>query len=244
MNPDQSPAALLPAVELETGAAPEYAIIWLHGLGADGHDFEPVVDALNLAGLPAIRFVFPHAPMRAVTINGGYVMRAWYDIVSSDFSQRREDPQGVRESARQVEALIARENLRGIGDDKIILAGFSQGGAIALHTGLRHPRTLAGILALSTYLPLADSLEGEEHELARQVPIFMAHGHDDTVIPYEFGRQSCEFLRKRGLKLDWHAYAAGHTVCASELLDIETWLRTLLAPVATEGHQKDSASGS
>ncbi|MDO9600402.1 MAG: carboxylesterase [Azoarcus sp.] len=237
MDANQSPAALLPAVELETGPSPGLAVIWLHGLGADGHDFEPVVDALNLDGLPAIRFVFPHAPMRAVTINGGYVMRAWYDIVSSDFSQRREDPQGVRESALQVEALLARENLRGIADDRIILAGFSQGGAIALHTGLRHPRALAGILALSTYLPLADSLDGEEHEAAREVPIFMAHGHDDTVIPYDFGRQSGEFLLKRGLKLDWHGYAAGHTVCAAELQDIETWLRAVFTQIVTEGHQ-------
>jgi len=227
MDANQSPAALQPAVEL----------IWLHGLGADGHDFEPVVDALNLDGLPAIRFVFPHAPMRAVTINGGYVMRAWYDIVSSDFSQRREDPRGVRESALQIEALIARENLRGIADDRIILAGFSQGGAIALHTALRHPRALAGILALSTYLPLADSLDGEEHETAREVPIFMAHGHDDTVIPYDFGRQSGEFLLKRGLKLDWHGYAAGHTVCAAELQDIETWLRAVFTPMVTKGRQ-------
>lgn len=229
MNGAQSPAALLPTVEIETGASPEVAVIWLHGLGADGHDFEPVVDALDLAGLPAIRFVFPHAPMRAVTINGGYVMRAWYDIVSSDFSKRREDPQGVRESAQQVEALIARENRRGIADDRIILAGFSQGGAIALHTALRHPRPLAGILALSTYLPLADTLAGEAHATAADVPIFMAHGHDDMVIPYDFGRQSGEFLQAQGLRVDWHGYVAGHTVCAQELADIERWLRQLLA---------------
>lgn len=229
MNGAQTPAALLPAVEIETGAAPEVAVIWLHGLGADGHDFEPVVDALNLVGLPAIRFVFPHAPMRAVTINGGYVMRAWYDIVSSDFSQRREDPQGVHESAQQVEALIARENQRGITDDHIVLAGFSQGGAIALHTALRHPRPLAGILALSTYLPLADTLATEAHAATADVPIFMAHGHDDMVIPYDFGRQSAELLQAHGRQVDWHGYAAGHTVCAQELADIESWLRHILA---------------
>lgn len=229
MDPKQSPAALLPAVEIETGPGPAFAVIWLHGLGADGHDFEPVVGALDLDGLPAIRFVFPHAPMRAVTINGGYVMRSWYDILSSDFAQRREDPQGVLESALQIEALIARENVRGIADDKIVLAGFSQGGAIALHTGLRHPRPLAGILALSSYLPLADTLADEGHEAGRNVPIFMAHGHEDPVIPYDFGRLSYEFLQRQGFRVDWHGYATGHSVCAEELQDIETWLRAVLA---------------
>ncbi len=221
-------AALLPAVEIETAPRPTHAVIWLHGLGADGHDFEPVVDAFDLNGLPATRFVFPHAPTRPVTINAGYVMRAWYDIVSADFSQRREDPVGVRESAQQVEALIARENARGVADDRIVLAGFSQGGAIALHTGLRHPRALAGILALSTYLPLADTLAAEADEANREVPIFMAHGHDDTVIPYDFGWQSGEFLQQQGYKLDWHEYFAGHTVAMEELRDLEAWLRDVL----------------
>ena len=173
----------MPAVEIATADKATHAIIWLHGLGADGHDFEPVVEALDLDRLPPLRFVFPHAPMRPVTINGGYVMRAWYDILSADFASRREDPAGVHESSALLEALIARENSRGIPDSNIVLAGFSQGGAIALHTALRHPRKLAGVLALSTYLPLADTLAAEADAANRQTPIFMAHGHGDTVIP-------------------------------------------------------------
>lgn len=218
---------LLPAVEIETGAQPQCAVIWLHGLGADGHDFEPIVDELDLDPLPAIRFVFPHAPTRPVTINGGYVMRAWYDIVSPDFSQRREDEKGVRESAQQLEALIAREKARGIADDHIVLAGFSQGGAIALHTGLRHGQRLAGILALSTYVPLAEMLAAEAHAANRDVPIFMAHGHGDTVIPYEFGQRSGELLQAQGYPLQWHPYFCDHTVAMEELRDIEGWLHAI-----------------
>jgi len=229
-HPSATP--LLPAVELESGRQPTHAVIWLHGLGADGHDFEPIVNEFDVARLPPTRFVFPHAPMRPVTINGGYVMRAWYDLLSLDFSQRREDPAGVRESARQVEALIARENARGIADERIVVAGFSQGGAIALHTGLRHGRRLAGILALSTYLPLADSLEAEAAEANRAVPIFMAHGEHDGVIPYAFGAQSAAFLRDQGYPLAWHAYRAEHTLTLEELRDIEAWLATVLAPAA------------
>ena len=220
---------LLPTVEIETGDRPECAVIWLHGLGADGHDFEPIVEALDLDRLPPIRFIFPHAPMRAVTINGGYVMRAWYDILSPDFSQKREDPQGVRESAMQIEALIARENARGIADQQIVLAGFSQGGAIALHTGLRHAQRLAGILALSTYLPLPDTLSSEAHAASRDVPIFMAHGHGDTVIPYDFGQRSGELLQAQGYALKWHPYFCEHTVAMEELRDIELWLHSVLA---------------
>jgi phospholipase/carboxylesterase len=164
-------ASLLPALEIVTGPEPTHAVIWMHGLGADGHDFEPVVDEFDQDRLPPTRFVFPHAPQRPVTINGGYVMRAWYDIVSMDFSERREDPAGVLESAAQIEALIARENARGIPDSHIVLAGFSQGGAIALHTALRHPRRLAGILAMSTYLPLADTLAAQASPANRDVPI-------------------------------------------------------------------------
>lgn len=227
---DASP--LLPAVEIETGPQPEYAVIWLHGLGADGHDFEPIVAELDLDRLPAIRFVFPHAPTRPVTINAGYVMPAWYDIVSQDFSQTREDEQGVRVSARQIEALMARENARGIADGRIVLAGFSQGGAIALHAGLRHPRRLAGILALSTYVPLADTLAAEANAANRDVPIFMAHGRDDSVIPYAFGERSYDLLRAQAYPITWHGYFAEHTVCMEELRDIETWLREVLARAA------------
>ena len=220
-----NPQQLLPAIEIETGAKPRHAVIWLHGLGADGHDFEPIVGELDLAGLPPIRFVFPHAPMRAVTINAGYVMRAWYDIVSVDFSQRREDPEGVIQSAQQLEALIARENSRGVPDQNLLLAGFSQGGAIALHTGLRHPQRLAGILALSTYVPLSDRIDDEAHEANRDIPILQAHGEHDGVIPHDFGRQSADLLRAMGYALEWRSYPMEHAVCLDELRDISSWLR-------------------
>ncbi|SBT03371.1 Carboxylesterase [Candidatus Accumulibacter aalborgensis] len=222
---------LLPVVERQSGDSPQYAIIWLHGLGADGHDFEPIVDEFDFDRLPAIRFVFPHAPMRAVTINAGYVMRAWYDIVSPDFAPGREESEGVRQSAQQIEALIARENARGIPDERVVLAGFSQGGVIALHTGLRHRRRLAGILALSCYLPLTDTLAAEAQAANRDVPIFMAHGRGDPVIPYDFGRRSAKLLEERGYPVQWHGYAAEHTVCMAELRDIETWLQQVLADV-------------
>ncbi len=221
--------AALPAVEIETGDKPTRSVIWLHGLGADGHDFEPIVAELDLERLPAIRFVFPHAPLRPVTINGGYVMRAWYDLVSLDFAQRREDAAGVRESAQRLETLIARENLRGIADQHIVVAGFSQGGAVALHAGLRHPRRLAGILALSTYLPLADTLADEAPASNRQVPIFMAHGQGDTVIPYAHGQRSGELLRAQGFRVQWQGYAMEHTVSMEELRDIEAWLQRVFA---------------
>jgi len=235
MIANQPPATadgpLLPAVERQTGESPKCAIIWLHGLGADGHDFEPIVDEFDFDQLPALRFVFPHAPMRAVTINGGYVMRAWYDIVSPDFAPGREEAEGVRESARQIEALLARENARGIPDARIVLAGFSQGGVIALYTGLRHPRRLAGILALSCYLPLTETLSTEAHRANRDVPIFMAHGHADPVIPYDLGKRSSKLLKAQDYPVQWHAYAAEHTVCMEELTDIENWLNRVLADV-------------
>lgn len=225
--PQTNASGLLPVVEIETGPSPRVSVIWLHGLGADGHDFEPVVGVLDLHDLPPIRFIFPHAPARPVTINGGYVMRAWYDIVSSDFSARREDPKGIHESALQIEALIAHENERGIANENIILAGFSQGGAIALHVALRHPARLAGILALSTYVPLAETLAHELNAANRDVPIFMAHGRDDPVIPFDFSQRSCALLRSLGLKVDWRDYPAEHTVTMNELQDIQNWLHTL-----------------
>lgn len=225
---DTTAAAVLPTVEIETRPNPTHAVIWLHGLGADGHDFEPVVDALDADRLPAIRFVFPHAPVRPVTINGGYPMRAWYDIVSADFSQRREDPAGVSESAAQARALLARENDRGIADANIVLAGFSQGGAIALHAGLRHPRRLAGLLSLSTYVPLADTLAAEAAAENRDTPIFMAHGRGDTVIPYEFAERSFELLRDTGYPITWHPYFTEHSLVMEEIRDIESWLAQIL----------------
>ena len=170
---------LLETIEIETGASPRAAVIWLHGLGADGHDFEPIVPELGLPAAPALRFVFPHAPLQAVTMNGGAVMRAWYDVTGDG----RQDAAGIRASQARVEALIARERARGVAARSIVLAGFSQGGAVALQTGLRHPERLAGILALSSYLPLPDTLAHEASEANRDVPIFMAHGTQDPVIP-------------------------------------------------------------
>jgi phospholipase/carboxylesterase len=222
---------VLECVERQTGESPKCAVIWLHGLGADGHDFEPIVDEFDFDQLPALRFVFPHAPMRAVTINGGFVMRAWYDIISPDFAPGREEADGVRQSAQQVEALIARENERGIPDARIVLAGFSQGGVIALHAGLRHPQRLAGILALSCYLPMTDTLAGEASKANRDVPIFMAHGQNDPVIPYDFGKRSSKLLKGEKYAVEWHSYAAEHTVCYEELRDIDAWLHKVLADV-------------
>ncbi|MBN9696703.1 MAG: alpha/beta fold hydrolase [Zoogloea sp.] len=222
-------ATLLPAVEIQTGPSPTHSVIWLHGLGADGHDFEPVIDEFDTDRLPFTRFIFPHAPTRPVTINGGYVMRAWYDIVSSDFSTRREDPAGVHESAALIEALIARENERGIPDSRIVLAGFSQGGAIALHTALRHPRRLAGVLALSTYLPLADTLTAEASEANAKTPIFMAHGLGDPVIPCDFSQASADLLKAAGYPLEWRTYPMDHSLCLEEVQDLELWLSHVLS---------------
>jgi phospholipase/carboxylesterase len=218
---------VLETIEVETGPRPTAAVIWLHGLGADGHDFEPIVPELGLAATPAVRFVFPHAPMRAVTINGGAVMRAWYDIVSLE-GVRREDDAGVRASQASVEALIARETSRGIPAGRLVLTGFSQGGAIALQTGLRHAERLAGIMALSTYLPLASTLVAEGSAANRDVPIFMAHGRHDGLIPIERATISREVLRKAGYNVEWHDYAMEHAVCREEIDDIAAWLRAVL----------------
>ena len=218
---------MLETLEVETGPRPTAAIIWLHGLGADGHDFEPIVPELGLAATPAVRFVFPHAPMRAVTINGGAVMRAWYDIVSLE-GVRREDDAGVRASQASVEALIARETSRGIPAARLVLAGFSQGGAISLQTGLRHAGRLAAIMALSTYLPLASTLAAEASAANRDVPIFMAHGRHDSLIPIERATLSREVLRKAGYNVEWHDYAMEHAVCREEISDIAAWLRHVL----------------
>lgn len=219
----------LETVEVETGPQPSRAVIWLHGLGADGHDFEPVVGLFDAGRMPATRFVFPHAPMRPVTINAGYVMRAWYDVLELDFGSRREDAQGIADSARRVAALIARENRRGIADAGIVLAGFSQGGAIALHAGLRHGCRLAGIVALSTYLPLAATLDAEENAANRGQRIFIGHGRGDGVIPCRYGEQTAAMLRRRGHDVDWRDYDADHTVTLEELRDVESWLRDAFA---------------
>jgi phospholipase/carboxylesterase len=217
----------LEAIEIETGPAPTAAVLWLHGLGADGTDFVPVVDALDLPDRP-IRFVFPHAPMRPVTINQGYVMRAWYDVLSMDFG-RRADERGVRESQGLIETLIERETRRGIMPGGIVLAGFSQGGAIALQTGLRHAARLAGIMALSCYVPLAGALEAERALANRDVPIFMAHGTDDPVIPVSLARESRDLLGRLGYDVAWHEYPMEHSVSPEEVEAIGAWLRRVLA---------------
>jgi phospholipase/carboxylesterase len=220
-------AELLPAIEIETGPDPARAVIWMHGLGADGNDFVPIVDELDLPDVP-IRFVFPHAPLQPVTINGGYVMRAWYDIGYQDLSLK-EDEKGVRESQHAVERLIGREIERGIAARHIVLAGFSQGGAIALQTGLRYPARMAGVLALSAYLPLPDRLEAERHTSNRDVPIFMAHGTEDPIVPLKLAVASCTRLITIGYPVKWHEYEMPHSVCHEEIRDIGAWLREALS---------------
>jgi len=217
-------AELLEALEVEVGSAAggsvDASIIWLHGLGADGHDFEPIVPELPLpAGLRA-RFIFPHAPVQAVTINYGHVMPAWYDV----YGDGRQDADGIRASQARLEALIARERERGVATRRIVLAGFSQGGAIALQTGLRHSERLAGILALSTYLPLAETLGAEAAAAKRGVPIFMAHGTEDPVIPLQRAAISRDQLRKLGYQVEWHEYPMPHAVCPEEIADVGAWL--------------------
>jgi len=221
---------LLETIEIETGKSPAASVIWLHGLGADGNDFVPIVNELDLEGAPAIRFVFPHAPVRPVTINNGMMMRAWYDVLFGDLegSSKRADERGVRESQAQVEALIEREAGRGIATEKIVLAGFSQGGAVTLQTGLRYPKKLAGLMALSTYLPLAESLPQEAAPANRQTPIFMAHGAYDGVIPLVMGAGSMTLLTGMGHPVEWRQYPMQHSVCPQEIEDIGAWLRKVL----------------
>jgi phospholipase/carboxylesterase len=222
---------LLETIEIETGRNPTASIIWLHGLGADGNDFVPVARELDLSGTPAIRFVFPHAPMRPVTINNGYIMRAWYDVSFGDLEgkSRRADEKGVRASRQAVAGLLEREAERGIAARNIVLAGFSQGGAIALEAGLRYPQRLAGIMALSTYLPLAASLEQEAAAANAATPIFMAHGVNDPVVPYAMGAGSRKLLEAMGYNVAWHDYPMQHSVCLEELRDIDAWLRGILS---------------
>src|SRR5262245_31362732 len=218
---------LLDAVEIGTGRSPQWAVLWMHGLGADGHDFEPIVPEIDLPKGLAVRFVFPHAPMRPVTINGGAVMRAWYDVTGQG-GVRREDEQGVRESQRNIEALIEREKKRRLPANQILLAGFSQGGAMALQTGRRHPERLAGLVVLSSFLPLADKLAAEASVANRDVPIFMAHGTHDPLIPLSRGHESRDRLLGQGYRIEWYEYRMPHSVCAEEIADLSAWLRTAL----------------
>lgn len=217
---------LLPAVEKETGPAPRRAVIWLHGLGADGYDFEPIVPELGLQ--TAVRFIFPHAPLRPVTLNQGQRMRAWYDIKGLD-RLAVQDEQGIRESAAQIDALIARETERGIAPGHIVLAGFSQGGAIALYAGLRRAEPLAGIMALSTYLPMHDRFAAERAQASATVPVLMMHGSADQVLPCELGKHSRDLLQQLGHPVEWHEYPMAHQVCLEQIRVIGQWLGKVLA---------------
>ena len=217
----------LEVLEFETGKNPAASIIVLHGLGADGNDFVPIAEQLDLAEAGPVRFVFPHAPTMPVTINGGYVMRAWYDILGTD-PVRREDEAGLRQSQALVEALIAKERTRGVASSRIVLAGFSQGCAMTLMTGLRCAERLAGLVGLSGYLPLADKVAAERTSINSDVPIFLAHGRTDPVIPIARAAASRDALVALGHPVEWHEYAMAHSVCAEEIADLERWLVPLL----------------
>lgn len=224
MEPDQ----LLPAVILGPGEGRARAsVIWLHGLGADGYDFEPVVPQLHLPPEAAVRFVFPHAPQRRITVNNGYLMRAWYDIVTPDVDEE-EDGDGIRLSESQVRDLIAREVEQGIPPHRIVLAGFSQGGAVALHTALRYPQSLAGVMCLSAYLPLAASLVGEAARANASIPIFMGHGTADPIVPVALAERTRAQLQALGYTVAWHTYPIPHSLSPAEVEDVGEWLRRLL----------------
>jgi len=218
----------LPAVEVVTGENPTATVIWLHGLGADGHDFEPIVPELGLSNDLNIRFLFPHAPSIPVSINSGYIMPAWYDIQHTDIGYQQ-DERGIRESARQIQLLIEREVMHGIASNRIILAGFSQGGAMALHLGLRQGEPLAGIMALSCYLPIEDTVESELFEESKSTQIFMAHGVNDPVVPYALGDNSHRKLESLGYSVEWHSYPMEHSVCSEEITKIGQWISKVLS---------------
>ena len=216
---------LLPAIEVETAAMPRFSVVWMHGLGADGSDFEAVVPELGLDGGPGVRFIFPHAPQIPVTCNGGYVMPAWYDIVSLDANSRTVDEAGIIASRQAIRRLIARENQRGVPCSRVFVAGFSQGGAVAYTTALTHPETLAGVIALSTYIPVQKLLETEATTANRAVPIFAAHGSEDDVVSPELGIRARDFLVRNGYSVTWHEYPMPHSVCLEEVQEIGSWLR-------------------
>lgn len=217
----------LDAIIIETNERPDAAIIWLHGLGADGNDFVPIVDQLQLPSHYAIRFIFPHAPLRPITINQGYQMPGWYDVSSLSIVEQ-EDEAGIKESSAILKQLCESQEADGITSDRIIVAGFSQGGAIALHCGCRYPRPLAGIMALSTYLPLPQSLSDEISSTATEIPVFMAHGRQDDVVAYEYGKKSMEQLESNDIEVLWHEYDMGHAVCIEEIQHIRQWLTDTL----------------
>lgn len=218
----------LETIETETGPNPAATIIVLHGLGADGNDFVPIANELQLQPAGPVRFVFPHAPVMPVTINNGYRMRAWYDILGTDLV-RREDEAGLRSSVAAVEALLAAEKARGIPAHRIVLAGFSQGCAMALLTGLRHRERLAGIAGLSGYLPLSATTAVERTDANAFTPVFMGHGQHDNVVPLARGKASCELLQGLGYDVQWHEYPMAHSVCMEEITDLNAWLLKVLA---------------
>lgn len=217
----------LETVEVEPRTAADAAVVLLHGLGADGNDFASLPPELRLPASPSVRFVFPHAPVRPVTINGGHRMRAWYDIAAIDRSAP-EDEDGIRRSADAIGALVRRERERGIAAERVVLAGFSQGGAMALFAALRWPERLGGVVGLSCYLPLAGALPAEAHPANAAVPVFMAHGTQDPIVPSALGEGSRDLLRSRGYDVEWHAYAMPHAVCADEVAALREWLLRVL----------------
>jgi phospholipase/carboxylesterase len=222
----------LETVEIEPRtAAADAAVVLMHGLGADGHDFESLVPELRLPSSPSVRFVFPHAPVRPVTINGGHRMRAWYDIAGLD-RRALEDDAGIRQSAEAIGELVRREQGRGIAADRIVLAGFSQGGAMALFTALRWPERLGGVVALSCYMPVGGTLPAEAHPANAAVPVFMAHGTMDPIVPTALGEGSRDLLRSRGYDVEWHTYPMPHSVCAPEVDHLRAWLLRALPPRA------------
>lgn len=216
------------SVVIETGRDPRWSVIWLHGLGADGHDFEPIVPVLVAPDWPAIRFVFPHAPVRPVTVNGGARMRAWYDITALDLD-RTQDEAGIRASRSHIEAFIAAERANGIPASRIFLAGFSQGGAMAIATGLTHAESLAGLIVLSAYVPIADALDRERHPEARSLPVFQGHGSVDPIVPVELGLATRAWLEARGHDVTWRTYPMPHSVSAEEVADLRLWLGSRLS---------------
>jgi len=216
-------------IEVDSAANPSVAVIWMHGLGADGSDFEPIVPELGLAESPAVRFIFPNAPYRPVTCNGGYVMRAWYDIISLEPDSRQIDETGLLESREIVRQLIQREEKRGIPSQRIFLAGFSQGGAVAYLSALTHPEPLAGVIALSTYIPEARLITEDLSAANRHIPLFVAHGTDDDVVSITLGRQALALLEQCGLKPAWQTYDMPHSVCIDEVRDIGTWLNARIS---------------
>lgn len=222
LGPDSG--ELLEYLEVNTADSPQYSVIWLHGLGADGHDFEPIVPFLGLSPATAVRFVFPHAPRRPITINGGMLMRAWYDIIEISTS-RGQDKAGIRHSADKIRALIDNEIERGIPAEKIVLAGFSQGGAMALQVGLRYPQRLAGIMVLSGYLLFPEQLQKEHSTANAATPVFVGHGTQDPMVPFALGQATVKALQAGDWPVEWHSYPIPHSVSQPEITDVGRWLQ-------------------